>query len=530
MKIKLLKRAQIKSVFWVMFNISIGLIITLFCCYINLSKNIMTLRRSEDVAQVKIFPPYWAGALSNDQKDLILISEQGRRDPRTVDTWTCADVERGHGPLELEGFAVAIVEAHADIRGVRVPSLEQAMQRVAGSSRAIIYLRSGIYRITTPLELTAADNLAIRACPGETPVLEGSAGSPTLTLRDTSGAEVQGLIFSGTAPVHLELIGARDCVITRNIFLHGNSALLLDHSTGNRLESNLVVEVAASALELRDQSNSNLVTNNIVDGVAAPETYGGGIFLHGVFDNRISHNLIQNTVGFGIGIVNWDQATINVGNIVEYNLLRETARSALDSGAVYVLGRSGVDTQMVIAGNEIDRVGAGGQHAVGIYLDDSTSGAVVTRNVVRGLGSDALEIHGGSDNLIENNLLDLGGGRPSAVLFQAAPADTNPLNKQTDNVVRRNIILSANPDPKLFAWLDGGHPLISNNFYVNPASALPLPGTPAFDIAPIQANPELARDASKDGYAAIQAAAGAALAFEYIDTTFAGPKPSLSRP
>ena len=321
----------------------------------------------------------------------------------------------------------------------------------------------------------------------------------------------------------MQLDAARDCTLERNLFVHGTAGILLQGSSHNRLARNVLVGSATTAIELKDGSDANRLTDNVIDGADAPETSGGGIFLHGARNNRIEHNLVQNTQGFGIGVSNWDDATLNVGNTVHANLVRNTARSAQDSGAIYVLGRSGADTAMVVDGNVVDGVGRADRHAVGIYLDDSTSGAVVTGNLVRGAGSDAVEIHGGRNNIIGNNLFDLGAAQPSAVLFQAAPADTHPMHAQTGNAVLQNVILSANAAPRLYVSYDGGTPLIMHNFYAFPRGAEAANDAPVSDLAPSVADPDLAADGYEDGYAKLQRTA-AAIGFKPIDLAAAGPR------
>jgi hypothetical protein len=213
---------------------------------------------------------------------------------------------------------------------------------------------------------------------------------------------------------------------------------------------------------------------------------------------------------------------LNTGNVVEFNLLRDTALRSEDSGAIYVLGRGEIDTKMVIAGNVIDGVGSNGNHTIGIYLDDSTSGALVTGNLVRRPGTYAVEIHGGSDNTVASNLLDLGEGRAGAVLFQAAPADTHSTSAQTGNSVVRNVFLSALHDPKLFDWLEGGNPHIADNLYANATGAMPTPSA-SVEARFVVADPAIARDAARDGYASIQAVA-ARIGFRPINIEGAGPR------
>lgn len=424
-----------------------------------------------------------------------------------------------------------VVDPVAADQGQRPKSLDEIVSNLRNPAASVIFLRSGVHHLSRPVMITEASGaLTIRACPGETPVIEAPANGPAILLKNSRLASVVGLVFAGPSALPIVLDGAEDCLIERNTFLHGDTAITLDHAQRNQIARNVIRGVASTGIELKDGSNDNVVADNIVDGANAQETFGGGIFLHGTRDNRITHNTIQQTAGFGIAVSNWDDATINLGNIIEYNLLRRTVLNSTDSGAIYVLGRSGVDTGIVIAGNVIDGFGSSGNHNVGIYLDDSTSGAMVVGNLVRAIGSDAVQIHGGQDNLVENNLFDLGTERPSAVLFQAAPADTNPLNRQTGNTVSRNVVLSLNASPRPFVWYNGGTPAISGNFYVSPAGAVMSNKPAAVDQHPQLGEAQLLPSPSQPEYAAVQIAAERAIGFRPIDLAAAGVRRNFSRP
>ena len=255
---------------------------------------------------------------------------------------------------------------------------------------------------------------------------------------------------------------------------------------------------ARTGIELRDLSDGNLIEGNTIEGAGAPETHGGGIFLHGASHNRIDRNRISDTAGMGIGIANWDASTINLGNDVTGNALHRTNQTATDSGAIYLLGRSQRDTGTRIADNWIEGTGGPDRHSVGIYLDDSMSGVEVSGNVVRGAGSDAVQIHGGSFNRIVHNILDLGDSTASAVLFQAAPADTGPSNRQEGNEVRGNVILSTSLKPKLFFWIEGGQPDVWRNLYFNPTGASMAGSPPVLDREPVFADPSFTDAAGGD--------------------------------
>ena len=420
-----------------------------------------------------------------------------------------------------------VIVVHPNERvGRQQLTLPDIIGAISGRKNPTVYLRGGLYRLMQPLILTASVNGAtLMACPGEVPVIEGEIGQPLVILRQTHGVSIKGLLFSGASSAQVALEQASASTIEGNTFVNANTALSLDHSDDNLVSRNILLHSSDTGIEIKDQSNGNIVADNIIDGAGASETNGGGIFLHGTFYNRISHNLVQNTSGFGIGILNWDDATVNVGDVVEYNLIRNTAATALDSGAVYVLGRSQVDTSLVIAGNVIDEFGLHGQHVVGIYLDDSTGGVTVARNLVRRGGSDAVQIHGGSDNVIQNNILDLGNARTSAVLFQAAPEDTHPTNLQVNNLVYRNIIMSTSEDPKQFPSYGGGYPNITMNYYVSSIGKLPMDSDVVHDYNPFTSSfPSLARTGAEDGYEAVQAAAAAAISFKPFDLISAGPR------
>ena len=403
-------------------------------------------------------------------------------------------------------------------------SLQAALVAAASSGHKTIYLRGGFYENPRTVELDGTFNdITLSACPGETPVLSAPAHQPILALRGVHKFGLRGVAFEGPNPAGVLLENTTDCVIEQNLFLRPGTAIVLDTATSNVISRNLIVHADMSGIELKNRSNKNQLADNTIDGTAAPETHGGGIFVHGGDNNRISHNLIRNTAGFGIGISNWDSDTINIANIVEYNRLQATTLTAEDSGAIYILGRSGIDTQTIVAGNVIDGVGSQNRHNVGIYLDDSTSGAVVTHNLIRRVGSDAVQIHGGSDNVVENNLLDLTEGNSSAILFQSAPADTNPTNRQTGNVVERNVIILADEASKLFVWLEGGTPQISNNLYASSSGMVKLSPPPLSDPRARLADPVIVQDALAGHYASAQSA-GIVVGFTPIDLAAAGPR------
>ena len=196
-------------------------------------------------------------------------------------------------------------------------------------------------------------------------MVEGDPDAPVIIARDTRDIVITGLTFKGPSPGQIMMMNTHGSIIAENNFQSPRTAILLEASTGNVIARNTIVRALDSGIELRDGSDANQVSDNVINGTGAPQTKGGGIFLHGTRHNRITHNLIENCMGFGIGVSNWDDATINVSTSVIFNIVRNTAISADDSGAIYILGRGGIDTRLVIAGNIVDGVGRSGGRAVG---------------------------------------------------------------------------------------------------------------------------------------------------------------------
>ncbi len=404
-----------------------------------------------------------------------------------------------------------------------VASLARAVALSEGEIGRTIYLRGGLYALTeTVLIGPSNEGLSVRACSGETPVLERLpvAAGPLMTLSRTRDVTIDGLTFGPTAPdgTALWLDDTEECLIAHNRIDSAGTGMLLSHTRRTVVQHNTIQNSALSGIELKDDSDGNGIDSNAIDGAGAPETHGGGIFLHGASRNLIIRNRVTATAGMGIGIANWDDATINLGNAVIGNAVLRTNLTAQDSGAIYLLGRSQLETATRVEDNWIDTTGAPDRHSVGIYLDDSMSGVRVTGNVVRHAGSDAVQIHGGSHNTVWHNLLDLGDSQASAVLFQAAPADTNPNNRQEGNEIRGNLILTSGDAPKLFVNLDGGQPLVTGNVFHHARAPQSAGGPDVQDQSPIYADPGF-RDPVTGDYAFDDPDTPARLSFPPLSAT-----------
>jgi hypothetical protein len=240
---------------------------------------------------------------------------------------------------------------------------------------------------------------------------------------------------------------------------------------------------------------------------------------------------VENTAGVGIGIENWDSSTVNVGNSVIDNVLDNngTSSQSTDSGAIYMLGRSDVNTQTTISGNYISSSISSANHPqiVGIYLDDLTSGVTITDNIVADTIDHSLQLHGGSDIDVQNNIFDLGSdsgsswGWDTAVLFQSMSGYA-----MSNNTFSHNIITSTSPTPAAYANLDGGNPTMDGNFYMDLVNShFQTFGDPLNETNAHTGNALFADQAGGD-YAMLSNSSALAAGFHNIDQSVMGLHPA----
>ena len=356
-------------------------------------------------------------------------------------------------------------------------TLGRAVSAMQGSSIRTTYVENGTYNLRSTLNLSSANsNMTITAAAGAKPIINGNHSLQTLLqLNGATRVTLRGLEFTGATGQALILDHANSNRIVGNMFTNnGEGMLLRNNATHNVVSGNEVDTSSTSAIEAQGGSNYNSFDSNLINGTGAIGTQGGGFDLHGANYNTISHNLVENTAGMGIGVENWDNNTINVGNVITNNIVQNTNTSSAspDSGAIYELGRSQVNTQSVISGNYISgpttAAAGSGAHIVGIYLDDYTDGVQVTNNIVHTINMHGLQIHAGSNITVSNNIFDLGSSGHSAVLLQSSYASSLTTGQpMTNNVIKNNIIASSESNPIAFDNISGGNPTINNNFYMD---------------------------------------------------------------
>jgi hypothetical protein len=176
---------------------------------------------------------------------------------------------------------------------------------------------------------------------------------------------------------------------------------------------------------------------------------------------RITHNEIFDTHWDSIGLDarwNWKGEKYSHGNEVAYNHLHDLGLGyETDAGAVYQFGP--LDTH--IHHNLIHDTHAYPFNTgfTGVYLDETSRGAVVECNLAYNLDWTAYKQNFGDDNAFRNNI----GAFARDGFFKRGGLDQNNVNYME---VTRNIYITRDDKAQIYKWIPGSKPpLFDHNVY-----------------------------------------------------------------
>jgi hypothetical protein len=254
--------------------------------------------------------------------------------------------------------------------------------------------------------------------------------------------------------------------------------------------------------------------------------------MNGGSDNAITHNAISNTAGTGILVVTWDPGAgdYNTSDTIAYNSIInansatsgwsvEGSGPTQDAGAIDLGNTPGTNMNINIDNNYIDTLTDPSTGLdVGIYLDEWTSGVTATNNIVVG-GNLGFEIHGGSNDVLTNNIFDIGPNTTGSAdgLIQSNPGGAFAF--MTGDVVSQNIFNSTATSTQTAYWVIDGSANVSNNLYYN-TNGQPI-NTGGVDSNPISGNPQFANPSGGD-FSLSSGSAASAIGFQSIDQSAIG--------
>lgn len=229
------------------------------------------------------------------------------------------------------------------------------------------------------------------------------------------------LKYGGDA-VHLG--GTRHCIVEDNRFraVGGNAVYLEADSTRNVVRYNEIDRAGACGVGMAGTKDKpprcNEITDNYIHHTGFFHKYSAGVFLGLSEGNLVGHNRIEHVPHHAINLGNDGYGR----NIAEYNEIRHASEETYDAAGINCWMELPMDAERsghIIRYNLIaDTGGAGGKgnYANAIYLDNWVSNCLVYGNIVVRSATVGINVHGGKNNVIENNIFVDTGGPKEPVL------------------------------------------------------------------------------------------------------------------
>lgn len=242
----------------------------------------------------------------------------------------------------------------------------------------------------------------------------------------------EGFTLEGCEGSAIVVKGAKRTVIARNtIYNAGNRGIEIQDGFENAAIGNDIYEVGSEGIRLigGDRKTltpaNNRAENNYIHHVGIFLKNSAAIYCGGV-GNVISHNLIHSTPRAGISHNGND-------HLIEYNHIHHVNQETQDSGMIYCSQIDWTKRGNVIQFNYLHDSGGYGRNKAtapwqtpfetyGIYMDDWSSGTKVYGNIVANTAYGGIFIHGGRDNIVQNNVI-IEGGLQGQMVYSAEPAN-----------------------------------------------------------------------------------------------------------
>jgi hypothetical protein len=231
--------------------------------------------------------------------------------------------------------------------------------------------------------------------------------TPLVSMTDASFVAIEGCVLEAGCHQGVSITGGREnriagCVI-RNM---GHEGIAIESGEKHRVISCDLYDLGTSGIILGGGDRKTLTPcghealNNHIHHVSSRRrTHAYPIHMSGV-GIHIANNLIHDIPHQAIGLSGND-------HLIEFNEIHHSGLESDDCGAFY-MGRNPSDRGNIIRHNFWHDTGSEFSHgSCAVYFDDGTGGQTVFGNVFyRAAGGNfgAVFVHGGHDNLVDNNL------------------------------------------------------------------------------------------------------------------------------
>ncbi len=310
-----------------------------------------------------------------------------------------------------------------------------------------------------------------------------SAQKNILSLNGANYITLKNLTFQYSTDVAIIIDKSNHVVIDGvEISNIGSRAIEAKNSNDIKVTNSLIHDTGEGGILLSGGDRNSLeASNNVVHNCHIHNfgriilTYTPAIEVAGV-GTSVTHNLVEQAPGTGILIHGND-------HLIEKNEIHHVCEQASDCGGIYS-GREWTYRGNIIRNNSIhDLFGYGLKNiniatntivygksdgVRGVYLDDFLSGFTVTGNLFNNAGAMSIQMAGGRDNIIENNVIKTDSyaiwadNRPATTevkkrfaqaiqntaWIKKYPKLSNPITNQDwpeGNSLQRNIIITSKP-------------------------------------------------------------------------------------
>ena len=224
---------------------------------------------------------------------------------------------------------------------------------------------------------------------------------------------------------------AKKVVIAGNtIYNSGGNGIEIHDGFGNVAVGNDIYGIGGTGITISGgtpktltPANNRAENNHIYNTGVFEKGGASGILCRGV-GNTISHNLIHSMPRVGIWFDGND-------HLIENNHIHHVNQETQDSGMIYSSQIDWTKRGNIVRFNYLHDSGGYGRKKVeeawqapfdsyGIYLDDWTSGTEVFGNIIKNTVNGGIFIHGGRDNIIQNNVI-IEGGRLGQMVYSGWP-------------------------------------------------------------------------------------------------------------
>jgi parallel beta-helix repeat protein len=259
------------------------------------------------------------------------------------------------------------------------------------------------------------------------------------TYGEPSYIRFEGFSFEGCEGSAVVIHDAKKVVIARStIYNVGGNGIEIHGGFDNIAIGNDIHSIGGTGIMISGgdaktlKSANNLAENNYIHNTGIFVKSGAsGISCSGV-GNTVSHNLLHSMPRIGI----WFDGN---NHLIEYNHIHHVNQETQDSGMIYSSQIDWTKRGTIIRHNYLHDSGGYGRNKIdepwqtpfdtyGIYLDDWTSGTTVYGNIIKGTVNGGIFIHGGRDNMVENNVI-IEGGNFGQMVYSAWPPD-HPVAKR----------------------------------------------------------------------------------------------------